>query len=127
MATLFSDLNQFTASTKPLLIDVESIYQSIINILSTRKGERPFLPRFGVDLDDTLFDLMDEASSLEVLSEVTEAIEDSEPRVIIDTSRTDVIPDPDNNSFELILGFKLKGFEDKNFDTKSFTINQLAA
>lgn len=111
MRLIYSDLNPFNPTQKPDLRDVEAIYASLFNILNTRKGERLFLPEFGVDLQDQLFELMDDITAVGVLREVIEGIEKFEPRVIIDSSRTTVTPKPDEGVFELVLAFELQGIE----------------
>jgi phage baseplate assembly protein W len=40
MAVLYSDINQYNPAIKPILINIESIFQSIYNLLGTSKGER---------------------------------------------------------------------------------------
>lgn len=115
MAFIYSDLNQFNPTKKPVLEDIEAVYQSLFNILNTRKGERLFLPEFGIDLDEQLFTLIDDVSSVELQRLIIDGIETFEPRVIIDTGQTLVTPDQDNNRFEIDLVFQIQGITDQTF------------
>lgn len=116
MANIYSDLNSYTPTKKPILKDVESIYQSIYNILGTRKGEILFRPEFGLNLSDFLFDLMDESSSLELLRDLTETIESADPRVTIDPIGTTITPDYENHKFSIELMFDIEGYDDQTFE-----------
>jgi phage baseplate assembly protein W len=112
VSNLYSDVNQYDPTTKPLLVDVESIYQSLHNILTTQRYERLFNNDFGVDFEDMLFELIDDASALEILRLIAQRIEIYEPRVNLNYSNTEVIPDPDNNRFTVKLVFSIKGQEE---------------
>jgi len=119
---LYSDINSITPKVQPLLTDVEAIFQSIFNILETTKGEVLFFPEDGIDLEDELFELMDDTAELRILNQVTDAVEDNEPRVEIDFAQTEVIAKPDDNEFELILVFNIPAFDLQNLQiVKSFT------
>lgn len=115
MTDIYRDLNQRDPFVKDneFLRNIETIHQSIQNILSTRKGERLFNPDFGIDLEDSLFDLLDDVSSLEVLREVTEAVNLWEPRVEIIHNLTEIVPNVDNHSFDVKLVVKVIGFEEQ--------------
>ncbi len=115
MAFVYSDVNSFAPTVKPLVEDVQSVYQSLFNILNTRKGEKPFFPNFGIDLDEELFEVIDDVSAVEVLRQVIDGIETNDPRVIIDISNTKVEPYPDDNKYELYLVFSLQGIEEQTF------------
>ena len=53
--SIYTDINQYTPTAQVLLTNIESIYQSLNNILTTKPGERVFNPEFGGELDDLLF------------------------------------------------------------------------
>jgi len=107
---LYSDLNQYNPIYKSKLVDIPAVYQSIHNILVTRKGERLFNPEFGTDLEETLFELMDNITAEKLFVRLTESIERWEPRVIIQYSESSVIPDYDTNTYYLNLVFTVKGY-----------------
>lgn len=106
--TIYSDVNQVTPQKKALLTNIESIYQSINNILATNKGERVFNPEFGSNLENLLFEPIDNITALKVFTFLTNAIERFEPRVTINYGRTTVTPDVSNQSYELLLVFNVK-------------------
>lgn len=120
---IYSDVNQYDPTNKGQLINGEVISQSLHIILTTRKGEVPFDPEFGIDLDDNLFDLVDDISALVIEREVIEAILSFEPRLELDLSSTKVVPFPDENKFEVIVVGFIVGLEEDSF---SFTA-ELAA
>lgn len=116
MNIIYSDLNGFTPTQKPLLVNIESVYQSLFNIINTRPGERLFLPEFGIDLEDSVFEIIDDISAVDIFRIIVDAISRWEPRVTIDTSRTEVIPDEVNNAYEINLFFEITGIEDQIFE-----------
>ena len=85
----FSDLD-LTFTAHPVTGDIvtkkdaNAIRQSIKNILLTNHYERPFKPNFGANLRAQLFELADDITKYEIRKQITEAIEDYEPRVVID-------------------------------------------
>lgn len=102
----YTDVNSYSPKDNPLLRDIETLYQSIYNILNTRRGERLFNPEFGVDLYDELFELVDDENALEMFRIITEAVERYEPRVAIDYAQTKVEPDLTNYRYDLELWFE---------------------
>ena len=107
---LYSDLNSSSPKQTPLVFDMDSIYQSILNILCTKKGERMFLPTFGSDLDDLLFEIISEDNAYDIYNHFTAIISQWEPRVTIDTKNSKVVLDPDNNSYDVTIVFQVNGF-----------------
>lgn len=118
MAFIYSDLNSFNPTLKPLLVDVESIYQSLYNILNTKKGERLFEPEFGISLEDYLFDLADDVTALAILQEVVTAVTKYEGRVEVDLSNTTLTPVYEKNRYELQLVFRIVGVEGQSFQLR---------
>lgn len=109
--SFFKDVNSVTTTSKPDVFDIDSIKQALRNLFSTKTGEIPFFREYGINLPNYIFELMDEAFELEVLSEVFKAVERFETRVTIDKSLSKATPDPDNNTFSLELYFTVNGFE----------------
>ena len=114
--TLYSDLNQYNPTDQPLLTEVEAIYQSLNNIFSTKLGERLFKPEFGSELENHLFDFVDDTTQLSIFSTLVGAIERWEPRVTLDYGSTEILPDPNNNKFDVTVVFSIDGFDDQNFE-----------
>ena len=64
--------------------DNDAVKRSIRNIMLTNNYERPFKPNFGANLRALLFELADDITKFEIRKQITEAIQDYEPRVKID-------------------------------------------
>ena len=64
--------------------DKEAVKRSVRNIMLTNNYERPFKPNFGANLRALLFELADDITKFEIRKQITEAIQDYEPRVKID-------------------------------------------
>lgn len=111
----YTDLNMFTPTDRSLIYDVQSIYQSLTVLLNTRPNDFPFRPEFGVPLDDSLFEIADVSSALEIYRIIVDAVTRYEPRVELDTSRTTITPDPDNNRFDLELYFQIPDLSEESF------------
>lgn len=63
------------------LTELEEIKQSVHLILTTRRGERPFRPRFGANLDLYAFEMMDTTTYNLIRQEVAAALQTWEPRI----------------------------------------------
>ena len=90
--------------------DKSAIVQAIQGILLTRKGERPFQPELGCDIQDLLFEPLDYASAGTIKQEIRETIDRYEPRVSV----TEIlcVPDFDNNGYNIQLQYLIVGRED---------------
>jgi len=112
---LYSDLNQSFDKTTVLVEDERSVRQSIIAILKTPIGTRFFQPEFGSRLEDLLFDPLDPLTALNIRRSIFEAIQRWEPRVIIDSKLSSITPNEDENKYDVIIAYKIKGFEGETF------------
>ncbi len=63
------------------LTELEELKQSVHLILTTRKGERPFRPKFGTNLDRYAFETMDTTTCNLIRQEVIAALQMWEPRI----------------------------------------------
>lgn len=63
------------------LTELEEIKQSVHLILTTRRGERPFRPKFGTNLDRFAFETMDTTTCSLIRQEVIAALQTWEPRI----------------------------------------------
>tara|TARA_B100000212_G_scaffold303167_1_gene249848 strand:+ start:16512 stop:16955 length:444 start_codon:yes stop_codon:yes gene_type:complete len=88
-----------------ILKDIDSVKQSVKNLVLTGKGERPFQPRLGSDIRKLLFEPVDEFTALDIEEQVRVTIDNFEPRIKI--NKLDVISEPDNNRFKLSLEFQM--------------------
>lgn len=62
-------------------VGLRAIKNSLLGIITTRKGSRPFDPNFGCDLPDQLFENMSPLTADTVEKNITSAIRTYEPRV----------------------------------------------
>jgi len=90
--------------------DKAAIVQAIQSILLTRKGERPFQPDLGCDIQDLLFEPLDYASAGTIKQEIRETIDRYEPRVTV--TKLDCTPDFDNNGYNVEMLYTIVGRED---------------
>lgn len=68
----------------PVKQDLDEVFDSLLAILNTRRGERLDLPEFGSDLHGILFEPNDQFTQQEARSEIIRAINVWEPRLEID-------------------------------------------
>jgi len=109
---IYSDLNQLTPTVSPLVMGVDAVYQSITNILSTPKKTRLFNFHFGADLEELLFEPMDEIITFKIFNLVIDVIQRWDNRVKISNSESYVSPVYAENKYDLVLVFNIKGYED---------------
>jgi len=108
----FKDISM-TFQSNPLTSDIialkneNAIARSIRNIVFTIPGEKFFNESFGSNINRSLFDNIDELSALIINDQITESIENFEPRV--DTVKVVTSPDFDNNSFDVVLTYEIVG------------------
>lgn len=85
----------------------QAVKNSIIGILSTRQGSRPFDPNFGCNLTEELFENMTILTSDVISTEIVRAIKAYEPRVEKESLRVIVTPLYDQNAVEATVVFKI--------------------
>jgi len=90
--------------------DKSAIIQSITGLLLTKKGERPFQPELGCDIQTVLFEPLDYASAAMIKSEVLSTLNQYEPRIsVVDIECN---PDYNNNGYNVELTFRRTGRDD---------------
>ena len=110
----FKDVSM-TFQSNPLNSDLialkneNAISRSIRNIVFTLPGEKFFNPEFGSRVSKILFENIDEIAASNIRDEIASSIVNYEPRVDL----TDVIvnPDYDNNSFDVIIQYRIVGID----------------
>lgn len=112
-AVIYSDVNDTPVNSTDKVYDVQSVYSSLNNLFNTRRRERLFRPLEGLDIDELLFEPLNEDTAQSIFSLVIDSIARSEPRLELDMSKTDVVPDYDGNAYEVTIAFKLRGFKDE--------------
>jgi len=105
----FTDID-LTFSHKPSgdiykKIDAAAVKQSVKNLLLTTKGEKPFQPNFGSNLNSALFDLDTEYDPEYISDIMAEAIENYEPRARV--LSISVQNKPENNSLDASITFQV--------------------
>lgn len=95
----------FRTNDLAVVTNISAVQQSMSGIIATRKGERPFDPFFGCDIYSSLFELMNDASTLAIERSVADAIRNYEPRVSL--QRVDVLPLYDRNQYIVTIYYKM--------------------
>lgn len=85
--------------------NISAVQQSMVAIISTRKGERPFNPNFGCDIQGSLFENMTDASMFTIEKSVTMAIQQYEPRVKL--QNVAITPNYDQNEYIVTISYQL--------------------
>ena len=90
--------------------DKAAIVQAIQALLLTRKGERPFQPELGCDVQNMLFEPLDYASAGTIKQEIRETSNRYEPRVTV--VKIACNPDFNNNGYNVEMQYTIVGRED---------------
>ena len=90
--------------------DKAAITQSIVNLLLTDKGERPFQPNLGSGIYGTLFEPLDFGTAGIIRSEIIDTISKYDPRIIL--NKVIVVPDFEGNGYSIELNYVIRGRED---------------
>jgi len=91
-------------------VDAGAVKQAIKNLLLTNHFEKPFLPLYGGNLRDLLFELAHSSINDEITSNITRAIESYEPRAKIVDIRVD--NQADYNSIGVTVEFRIVNTEE---------------
>lgn len=86
-----------------IILDEESVKESIKNLILTDKGERLFRPNLGSDVRKSLFDLMTPATLQMLESNIRTTLKNYETRATI--INVEVIPDYDRNNVQVNIMF----------------------
>ena len=110
----FKDISM-SFETNPLNEDLialknsSAIARSIRNIVFTQPGEKFFNPEFGSRVSESLFEIVDEVSSIGIRDEIRSSIINYEPRVkLLDVV---VIPNVDDNEMNVTVKYKIIGID----------------
>ena len=110
----FKDISM-SFETNPLNDDLialknsSAIARSIRNIVFTQPGEKFFNPEFGSRVSESLFEIVDEVSSIAIRDEIRSSIINYEPRVkLLDVL---VIPNVDDNEMNVTVKYKIIGID----------------
>ena len=87
--------------------DASAIKQSIVNLLLTNKGERPFNPDYGSNIRSYLFEPLDYATAGQVSASIEGTLAEFEPR--IDVISIEAYPNFNDNGFNVELEYAIVG------------------
>ena len=110
----FKDISM-SFETNPLNDDLialknsSAIARSIRNIVFTQPGEKFFNPDFGSRITESLFENMDEVSSLAIRDEIENSITRFEPRVNV--IEVKVIPNFEANEMNATIVYEIVGID----------------
>ena len=114
VSTAFKDISM-TFQANPLNFDLiglkneNAIARSVKNIVFTLPGEKFFDEDFGSNISASLFENIDDISADLIVDEITNSINNYEPRVdLIDVK---AFPNFDNNQFDVIITYNIIGAE----------------
>jgi phage baseplate assembly protein W len=119
----FKDLN-VTFKPHPITGDLitskdeAAVKQAIVNLLLTNKGERLFNSQIGSNIPRLLFEQLDFGVAALVQSEIKNVLTDYEPRINIIS--LEVIPNFDDNGFDVGLEFEIIGRDDIPLNVEFF-------
>ena len=97
--------------------DAAAVKQAVKNLLLTNKGEKPFSPSFGGNLNSFLFNLDTEFDEVDIENAVTTAIANHEPRAF--TRRVVATINEDQNSLSVRVIFQVVNVA----ETQELTLN----
>ena len=80
-----------------------AIINSVKNLVLTNHYERPFQPEIGSNIRRLLFENVDAITAAQIEREITETVENFEPRVQV--SKVTAAADSDNNGYKVTLEF----------------------
>lgn len=84
-----------------------AIARSVRNIVFTVPGEKMFNPDFGTNINNSLFELLDDTSATVIKDQIEYSLSTFEPRIsLIDVI---VVPDFDNNGFDVEISYRIVG------------------
>lgn len=100
-----------------LVEDIDSIRQSIFNILTTRQGERWMNPEFGCGIWKYLFEPISDATSTLINLDIKRALSRWEERIIL--TSVSVEPYEENNAYYVTIAFNVRNVSSDNDGTYS--------
>ena len=102
--------------------DAEAIKQSIMNILLTGRGERPFNPEFGGNLRAYLFENFDAITQAAMENVIINSLRNYEPRVRVDNVVIDDLSY--RNALNISIDFTILSPEERQ-DVVEFVVERL--
>lgn len=88
-----------------VLRDINSVKQSVKNLIMTSPGERPFDPTLGSGVRALLFEPVSPFTALDLQEAITQVLQNYEPRVRVVS--VDVNDDADRNRYSVQIEFQI--------------------
>lgn len=107
--TFFKDLpldftpHPVTGDVRPVTNET-AIRRSIMNIVMTSPGQKPFQPKYGCNIKNFLFANQDEFAIFEITKQVENAIKQNEPRVDLVQVKTEFV----DQGIKLQIQYRIK-------------------
>lgn len=124
---IYSDLNPnygVKKDRREVIFDFDSVLESIRTILGVRIGEMFFLRDFGSNLEDFIFDRIDDVTTQMLRDIIIVGIKRWEPRVRVDNSRTHITPIKEKNAYDIRLVVEVLGLAQAPQKTISFRLTR---
>lgn len=102
--------------------EFDAIENSILNILSTLKGERRMLPDFASDVYRMLFEPMDNITSKRIGTEIFHALSIWDDRITVED--VNVNSNYDKNQYEIRITYSVKDLQPEDIKTVDFILKQ---
>ena len=119
---IFFSKNEFTGDVA-IRREMNSVKQSILNLIMTRKGERPFNPTFGIGLHDLLFQNLSLPLVVATLNrDLEEHIDAFEPRAIFDSLEFGDDSEIDANTVSITINYIVLNEKREQTATDSLTV-----
>ena len=112
VSTGFKDISM-SFQVNPLNYDLiglkneNAIARSVRNIVFTLPGEKFFNEDFGSNISASLFENMDDIAADEIVDEITQSLENFEPRIKL--LQVEAFPNFDNNQFDVNIIYEIIG------------------
>ena len=100
-----------------VLKNEDAIKRSVINIVMTVIGEKPFLNDFGSQMNASLFELDTSLYYISIENQIISALNAFEPRIRIDEVKVEI--DGENNEMSAQISYDIIGME---FETQSIDV-----
>jgi len=89
-----------------IVTNEQAVSESIMNILNTKPGERVMHPTFGCNLEQYLFDPIDDITTIYIQKEIEDALNMFETR--INQLKVIITPLYDDNAYDVQIIFSIK-------------------
>ena len=104
------------------ITDAAAVKRSVRNLVQYGHYEKPFHPEVGSGVRDILFENMTPITANALQRKIQDTIKNFEPRALL--ASVEVIPNFDNNRYEVIVEFYLQNAPNELVDI-SFTLERL--